>query len=162
MVQLLFMGLGVVVILFALYLYQTRARNHAKAVAALAWPRTRGRVASTSIGTTTIPSGDPAGDTPAFVPQVAFAYEVSGTTYQGSRVSYADLKERTKQKVVDFVARYPVGADIQISYDPANPAESVLEPSTKGTNPFNIGIVFLLAAGAACLLGGIYLQLTVR
>ncbi len=154
-------GLGVLLILVGYYLYRLRLRDHAHAVAALAWPRARGRITASSVGTVQEASAnvdDPLPNT-FYVPEITFAYEVSGATYQGARVSYADPKQTNKKKVADLVARYPAGAEVQVAYDPANPAESVLEPGTAGTSPFSFNVIFLFAAGAVCLVVGIYLQL---
>jgi uncharacterized protein DUF3592 len=91
------------------------------------------------------------------VPQVAFTYAVAGTTYQGARISLADLTDTSHKKVTGIAAKYPVGADVQVSYDAADPKESVLEASMKGTSPFGFNVIFLLAAGVVCIVAGFFL-----
>ena len=58
-----------------------------------------------------------------------------------------------------MVAKYPVGAELDVAYDPANPAESVVELGTKGTSPFNFSVVFLLVAGVASIVAGVAIQI---
>ncbi len=154
-------GLGVFLILMGLFLYRRRTRDHAKAVAALTWPRARARITASTVGVTKEISGNPDDLTPNtfYVPQISFAYEVGGTAYQGSRVSYADLKTAFRKKVDERVAKYPVGAVVEVAYDPAQPSESVLETGTKGTSAFNFNNVFLFAAGIASILAGIFIQI---
>jgi hypothetical protein len=159
---LLFLGgFGVFAILMGLWLYRRRVRDHAKAAAALTWPRTRARVTASSVRVTTeTTSGqDSSVDNTYYTPQVWFAYEVGGTSYQGSRISYAELKSAFRKKVDDLVAKYPVGAEPEVAYDPANPVESVIELGTKGTSPFNFSVVFLFAAGVVSIVAGVVIQI---
>src|ERR1051326_1317461 len=154
-------GFGVSAILMGLWLYRRRARDHAKAEGALTWPRSRARVTASAVRVTTetTSGADASVDNTYYVPQVSFAYEVGGTSYQGSRISYAELKSTNKKKTVDLVAKYPVGAELDVAYDPANPAESVIELGTKGTSPFNFSVVFLLVAGVASIVAGVAIQI---
>jgi hypothetical protein len=153
-------GLGVFFILMGLWLYRRRARDHAKTAAALTWPRTRARVTASSVRVTTETTlgQDSSVDNTYYIPQVWFAYEVSGTSYQGSRISYAELKSVFKKRTDDLVAKYPVGAEFDVAYDPANPAESVIELGTKGTSPFNFSVVFLFVAGVVAIVAGVVIQ----
>ena len=154
-------GLGVFLILMGFWLYRRRARDHAKAEAALTWPRARARVTASSVRVTTETSSgaDASVDNTYYIPQVWFAYEVGGTSYQGSRISYAELKSVFRKKADDLVAKYPVGAEPEVAYDPANPAESVIELGTKGTSPFSFNVVFLFAAGVVSIVAGVVIQI---
>jgi hypothetical protein len=52
-----------------------------------------------------------------------------------------------------LVARYPVGADVEVSYDPAHADVAVLEPG------FGFGNVIGVAAGLGLLaIGGLWLR----
>jgi hypothetical protein len=157
-------GFGVFAILMGLWLYRRRARDHAKAVAAAAWPRARARVTANSVGVRneSTSSGNETVDVTYYIPQVWVAYEVGGTSYQASRISYADLKSAFRNKVVDRLAKYPVGAEVDVAYDPGNPAESVIEVGTKGTSPFNFNVIFLFAAGVVSIVAGVVIQILGR
>jgi hypothetical protein len=154
-------GLGVFFILLGLWLYRRRARDHAKAEAALTWPRARARVTASSIGVTTQTTlgPDASVDNTYYVPQVSYTYEVGGASYQGSRISYAELRSTNRKKIVDLVAKYPVGAEMDVAYDRAAPGESVIELGTKGTSPFGFNVVFLLAAGVVSIIAGLVIQI---
>jgi uncharacterized protein DUF3592 len=72
---------------------------------------------------------------------IAYRYGVGGKFYNGSVVSYApDIFE----SATSTVNRYPQGADVQVHYDPRDPATAVLEPGT-GLTPF-----FALIGGVGC------------
>lgn len=57
---------------------------------------------------------------------IEFDYEVGGLTHRGSRVSYAGVPAQPADKAA-LVARYPVGLEVAICYDPARPGRATLE-----------------------------------
>lgn len=57
----------------------------------------------------------------------AYEYEAGGRTYTGRRVAF--YKRCTGSWAREFVARHPVGSRVRVYYDPARPAESVLDRS---------------------------------
>jgi hypothetical protein len=149
-------GLGVFLIVMGGYVYRTRVGEHARAMAAAGWPRVPGRITASAVAATQLQSGG-ADNIQAYVPQVLFSYEVAGTTYQGARISLADLADTSHKKVADIVAKYPVGADVQVSYDAADPKESLLDASVKGASPLGLNVIALLAAGVVCIVSGFFL-----
>ena len=72
---------------------------------------------------------------------IAYQYAVNGKFYKGSVVSYApDLLE----SATGTMNRYPQGAEVQVHYDPKDPATAVLDPGT-GLTP-----LFALLGGVGC------------
>ena len=72
---------------------------------------------------------------------VTYRYGVNGKFYNGNIVSYApDILE----SATGTVNRYPQGADVQVHYDPRDPATAVLDPGT-GLTP-----LFALIGGVGC------------
>jgi len=82
------------------------------------WPRTRGRVIQSQLYWGTDSDGKPS-------QEVALTYEyvVANLTLRSTRVKFgfAPNPHQTVQK-------YPVGAEVQVFYNPAKPSEAVLEP----------------------------------
>lgn len=70
-----------------------------------------------------------------------YAYTVDGTDYRGQRVGIADLSA-ANPRAKAVLARYPVGRACPVYYDPANPADSLLDREP----PARIGTMY---AGAA-------------
>jgi hypothetical protein len=66
---------------------------------------------------------------------LAYAYEVGGRRYTGTRYSYAEIGTNTGawHRVQ---RRLPVGARVPVSYDPDDPAESLLHPGPTGMHLF--------------------------
>jgi hypothetical protein len=116
------------------------------AVRASAWPVTRGRIVSA--GVDRISSLD-ADSTDRFKPSITYAYEVNGRRYGGGRVTVAIpfgsnvswLSRRT-------LAKYPVGTDVDVHYNPKNPRESVLHPWSGHVVRLLIAAGFLAVAWA--------------
>jgi hypothetical protein len=90
--------------------------------AAQNWPSTHGTV----LKSRTQVSG---GEYTTVSAYVEYQYEINGTLYASTRIRAGDaiMTKNTTQEVYDTVDRYPVGAEVVVYYNPANPAESALE-----------------------------------
>lgn len=74
-------------------------------------------------------------------PQVEYDFLVGGSKYRGTRIT---IGEKTSGfELESILARYPVGAEVTVYYDPANPKKAVLE------RDLPMGIML---AGMGCLL----------
>ena len=84
---------------------------------------------------------------------IVFSYNVAGEKRTSTTVLFGEENTQTGGRSPschdDVVRRYPLGKDVQVRYDPRNPAYAILEP---GVNP---GIVIVPAIGLVfTLLGG--------
>ncbi len=75
-----------------------------------------------------------------YTPRVHYRYPV-GRDYDGTRIRFGALNFRTRAAAEAVVQPYPVNAPVMVRYDPANPAESVLELQTSGGGTM-VAIVF--------------------
>jgi hypothetical protein len=96
------------------------------------WPTTRGKIIATEVEEY-VPRFD--GDTDnrrprtMYKPSVLYTYEVNGRQYQGDRVTMGTKVSATLPIVARrLAARYPVGAEVDVHYNPKSPGESVLKP----------------------------------
>jgi hypothetical protein len=92
--------------------------------ASAGWPTTSGEVASSRVAHR---SGG-RHSSPCDWPQVCFHYALGGQSFTGCRATFSQSCDRTSAQ--ELAARYPVGARVEISYDPDNPAAAVLEPNS--------------------------------
>jgi hypothetical protein len=77
---------------------------------------------------------------------IRYHYEVDGKPFEGTRYRYAAGSSSDSKWAHDAVARYAVGSEVPVFYDPHNPAESLLSPGLDGSNfmwlvfltPFNM------------------------
>jgi hypothetical protein len=63
------------------------------------------------------------------IPVVLYQYQVSGVSYTGQTIKAGEeyFSVRLYGDARKTVERYPVGAQVTVYYNPANPAESALE-----------------------------------
>ena len=100
-----------------------RKGNRYRHIAATAaqWPIVTGAVVSSKVVKhTDSDSGD------YFIPKVQYLYEVDGISQNG-HVIRAGLEDRgypLEQQARDDVAKYPVGSQVPVRYDPQNPADA--------------------------------------
>lgn len=69
------------------------------------------------------------GNSRSEIPVVVYQYQVDGKDYQGQTIRAGEqfLSIRVMGSAQDTTARYPIGAQVMVYYNPANPAESALE-----------------------------------
>lgn len=91
--------------------------------AAAAWAQTAGTVLSTTIQIRRL------GQRRSEVPVVIYAYQVDGRPYQSYRVRATDDTGGISLNgdASRTLERYPVGSNVTVYYDPADPANAALE-----------------------------------
>ena len=116
----------------------------------VAWQQTAGTVLSCEI------KADHHGRTTTYSPYVTYRYSVGGREYENDELSLSKTSISDHAAVVRHAARYRSGAEVQVFYNPGDPAESFLERS--GISDYAISAVFSLlfaAAGAFALRCGL-------
>jgi energy-coupling factor transporter transmembrane protein EcfT len=111
------------------------------------WPVAKGSVTQSEIEkrTETTGSGTSRRKVVKSYPVVKYTYSVGNRDYQSGRITFGQSKDAHHT-----VARYPKGKNIQVYYNPENPAEAVLEPGGDAT----LSIVFI-GLGAVLLVIGL-------
>ena len=80
------------------------------------------------------------------VAKIGYYFTVQSQNYRGDRVSTFDLRlGRNTERAKSLLARYPVGTQVEVSYDPSDPNRSVLEPGPKD------GALMMVAVGFGLL-----------
>src|SRR5438105_2442035 len=83
-------------------------------------------------------------------PLVAYEYQVAGRPYRGTRVSFAERSGGAD--LMPTLARYPIGKSVQVYYNPAKPAQSVLERDLPPLALAGVAALLAVFLGAAVLL----------
>lgn len=123
-VMLFAIGFGLAALLFFVVYRRYLARANA-------WPVVPGRVAvsrveqrrSTEDGRTRI----------NHVPIVEFRYEVRGHSFSSRQIALGMEVAGSESSAAKVAARYPVGAEVEVHYDSANPSEAALENPTRAS-----------------------------
>jgi hypothetical protein len=120
-----------------------------KANAVKRWDRTIGTILSSSLKSS---SSSESGT--SYAPRVVYQYEVNGQAYQSDSMNVTDMmggwNGTSEGEAKAKAARFPVGAQIHVRYDPTKPQNAVLDASTP-----NFMIWFLYAMGLFMACGGI-------
>lgn len=124
--------------------------------ASLLWPTTPGRVVASSVQIEIL--GSDSDGVAHYVPDVRFTYMVAGATYTGTTVAFRDLRG-WKKHAAAIVARYPVGAEVAVHYNPDAPGECVLEAGTVGVRRRFVWIAFGILVGLGMVAVGVVIPL---
>ena len=146
-----FIAGGLIATIFFIYAgaMLIRKGNRYRRIAATAaqWPIVTGKVVSSEVARHT--DGD-SGD--YFTPKVHYAYQVEGVSRNGQviRAGLGDRGYPREQQARDDVAKYSVGSNVPVRYDPQNPADAVLELGQIGAgNNLVAGVLFILVGVGA-------------
>jgi hypothetical protein len=63
-------------------------------------------------------------------PNIVYGYDVGGVHYRGDKVSYSGYGTSSADVAKQVAARYPIGRALTVHYNPQNPSESAIDPST--------------------------------
>jgi hypothetical protein len=105
------------------FLYKRNQQSMAYRQTTQTWLSTTGTVLMSSVQSRT------SGRSHSTYPVVVYQYAVNGQNYQSQTIKAGEqfLNVRVFGQAQATVARYPIGANVTVYYDPANPAESALE-----------------------------------
>ena len=115
------------------------------------WPQTNGRVVSATVA---VQHSRTQGESTRVtnVPAIQYEYTVAQRHYHGTRISFGSPTQGT-WSVRATLARFPVGANVTVYYDPANPARSTLDRGLPVTviGQCVLAIAFLIACSLLAL-----------
>lgn len=109
-------GLGI-------FIYRRSQQGKVAKEAAQSWPSTMGTVLASSV------QSRRSGNSISTYPVVVYQYDVNGKSYQSQTIKAGDqfFNVRIIGEAQATADRYPVGAQVMVYYNPANPQESALE-----------------------------------
>lgn len=123
------MFIGVVfVVLGYLGTFTWAGGHYAEAERAKQWPTIGGVIKSSQV----TQSKDSDGDR-TFGADIVYTYTVDGQSFEGSDVTFGgNYKSSNRSSWTRLVNQYPVGAEVEVYYDPEVPGISVLQPEVAG------------------------------
>ena len=125
--------------------------SRAEAAATLQWPVTPGKIVTSEVQEKQVYRSKRFRQ--VFDPQIEFKYQVAGQDYTGNRIDYLDDNDSENEQTAAAVSsNYPVGRDVNVSYDPQDPASSLLEPGVPSKNAL-LGWLIIGMGGFLTLVG---------
>jgi hypothetical protein len=106
------------------------------------WPRTLGSIVTSGV------SVEHDVDGRRYAAGIRYRYVVDGHEYTGDRVRFGSfLSFAWRRSAGTLAKRFPAGAPVTVTYDPANPSRGVLEPGLGGQAYLNVLIFAVFVAG---------------
>jgi hypothetical protein len=127
------------------YFLQLHRSAVAQAQRAGSWPTARGRILESRIDVDES-EDEEGGTTRWFTPRVRYGYEAGGQVNEGDRIRFGAMRTADGSKAEAWAAPYPAGAEVEIRYNPLDPADAVLETGKPaGTHLMMslVGLVFI-------------------
>ena len=106
------------------------------------WPAVKGKMTHARAVPTTVNKQQ------EYQLSVKYRYTVDGKSYTGERVTVSDNYQKTRSLANEVLKKYPVGGEVSVYYNPANPGSSVLKTGMNKNVSLPLGIAvvcFLLA-----------------
>jgi hypothetical protein len=140
-------GGGIILLFFAIgaFLLYNSFKGRQKAGESQRWPNTGGQITEARVTRSMHTDSD--GDTSySYEPHVRYTYQVGGREYFGEKITFGFKQTYSSEsKALNVLARFPLGGQVNVFYNPANPEDAVLERTAGGSNiSLVIGIVFIL------------------
>jgi Protein of unknown function (DUF3592) len=126
-------------ILVALGLAWAGIRGQRRAQSIKSWPTTSGRILS---ATTQMRRRSGKGGYASY-PHIMYEYTVGGRQYVSTRVTMG-MEMGGSLYTPRVLARYPIGATVQVYYSPENPSDSALEASAPGNRMLIVIAVIII------------------
>ena len=113
---IILVGLGI-------FIYRRSQQGKVAKEAAQSWSGTMGTVLTSTV------QSKRTGNSTSTYPVVIYQYEVNGKSYQSQTIKAGEqfFNVRILGEAQATANRYPVGAQVMVYYNPANPQESALE-----------------------------------
>jgi Protein of unknown function (DUF3592) len=142
-------GFGLVMLMFFF-----AARRAAKQAAT--WPVVRGKIVKSEVEEFQERNEDSDGRTrwrTAYRPAVEYAYVANGRELRGNQISYGMTVSAGKGYAEKVAAKFPIGGEIDVHYDPKEPSNSALTAGGAGVTWIIFVAALAVFALAAALLG---------
>ncbi len=129
-----FMLLGAAAAIFGFQTIRT-------AEASLSWPTARGVITASNVEHVRSSKGRS-----SYSPVVTYHYEVGGVIYKGERIRMSRVGSSDPSEAQADLRRYRMNQAVTVSYDPEDPASSLLETGVAATDWLlaGVGCVFIL------------------
>jgi len=111
---------GIAFLLFGCYLLTQAKKSLGNARSSTAWPKTRGTITKMNLFGRRLVDGQ---EIPAKFLKAEYTYTVSEQQYESDKICFYTL---VYPETTEFAEHHPIGATVDVYYNPNNPAESAL------------------------------------
>jgi len=131
---------------FGIFLILSHVRARKRAGESQTWPSTTGRILVSEVRVSQTRDEDGHLERPTYYPYVEYDYILNGQAYKSHKLGFGGHEMFNNQAAaVAKLAPYPVGANLQLFYNPQKLDDSVLERvAPKSKTGLVIGIIMLV------------------
>ena len=153
------LALGLTLLGMAIWSFLTAMRRHRSArahaeAAAANWSRARGRIIEAAVEEST--ERDTDGDVwIRRTPRVRYRFEAAGEAHEGTRAFLLQDELPTRRDAQAWLEKYLSGSEVDVFYDPGNPATAVLAID----RPARMSVVMTFLVSAALGLVGLVMTM---
>lgn len=141
-------GAGICLFMVANQIYALwKMRN--QVAAGKFWSRTSGKIITSTLSQPDVPRKGDETDTTV---DIHYQYQVGGKSFEGKRIKFRGQGGMAQFAAEQLVAKYPVGAAVEVYYDPKAPTHSALEPRNKGNATPHIVFLIVFTIFSAVLI----------
>ncbi len=123
-------------------------RSRQRMQAARNWDRVEGVITASEVEQ---PASHVSDDLNDATPIIRYRYRAGGQDIEGDQVQIGGLPLTTRVLAGRLIARYPVGAHVDVFVDPANPKSALLEPAAAGNIAAQLVFTVVFGFAAAIL-----------
>ncbi len=144
----IFGGVGIGLLLFG-------NNQRKQGSASQSWPTTTGTILSATLSQQSRRNSQGYHDV-TYAPVVEYTYEVNGNSYRSDKLNSGWTVSYDASTAQSKITQYQPGARVTVYYNPANPADAVLETKAAAGNVFMIagGIVLVFTVLICCSVVG--------
>lgn len=136
----LFMILFILTIFVGLLLFSLGVYYYKRTKTTENWPFTEGKIISSDF----TKSRDNDGHI-SYRPEIVFEYYVGGKCYKSNKIdAFINYSSSSSSRALKLINRYPVGAKIEVFFNPTKPTFGILEPGLKKGSILLCSIGFVL------------------
>ena len=138
---------------FGIFLILSHVRARKRAGESQTWPSTTGRILVSEVRVSQTRDEDGHLERPTYYPYVEYDYILNGQAYKSHKLGFGGHEMfNTHQDAAAKLAKFSVGADVPLFYNPVKPGDSVLERvAPKSKTGLIIGIIMIVMAACGGL-----------
>jgi len=156
MIQWVFLLFGAWLIYLTVQALFEKKRALKLAEASVKWTSVPGTVTSSEISEGRNRDSSTGQMVHTYWPSATYSYVAGGAEHQSSRVAFGKIVYYKPDEAEAFMQKHAKGATVEVFYDPAAPAEAVLDRDPAHATRLASANVFMLVAGLAMMGAGLW------
>lgn len=113
------------------------------------WARTTGKI---TVSRVSRPASPGKGDETATTVDLCYQYRVGDQDFEGNRIKFGGQAGMSALAADEIAAKYPLGATVDVYYDPTTPGQAALEPGNK-SNIAGLVVFLIVFTAISAVLG---------